>query len=148
MFTHPQPSDTEKPADEKQKAGEDEKSLASVVEPQVDEVAIPSSVVQTEKPAAQVVINSTTGEVITEASSPAITTPGSRTLQMQADTWGLRRNHSEDILRLAAINVAFREGLIALEALNLDDDLYWRAVEDLRRKYYSQRNLIMNPKQN
>lgn len=48
---------------------------------------------------------------------------------------GLPEDLPGDLLELAAINDAFRKGLISLQAMNLDDDLYWRAVHDLRAKY-------------
>ena len=52
---------------------------------------------------------------------------------------GVRRLLPDDVVKLAALNSAFKRGLISLERLNLDDDLYWKAVEDLRRQYYKER---------
>jgi hypothetical protein len=41
--------------------------------------------------------------------------------------------------QLAACNQAFREGVILLWRQNLDDDLFWQAVEDLYSRYTAER---------
>ena len=51
---------------------------------------------------------------------------------------------SDDLVMLAAQNKAFKEGLLQLQALNLDEDLFIEAVQALRIKYYSQRNPIIS----
>ena len=51
---------------------------------------------------------------------------------------------SDDLTVLAAQNKAFKEGLLSLQALNLDEDLFIEAVQALRVKYYGRRNPIVN----
>jgi hypothetical protein len=50
-----------------------------------------------------------------------------------------------DIIRLASQNAAFRQGILALQRMNLDEDLFQDAIEDLRRKYYRERSMIFQP---
>ncbi|MFN2135041.1 MAG: hypothetical protein ACK2UK_03750 [Candidatus Promineifilaceae bacterium] len=45
----------------------------------------------------------------------------------------------EDLISLAAQNSSFKQGILHLQALNLDDDLFIEAVEALRAKYYARR---------
>lgn len=51
---------------------------------------------------------------------------------------------SDDLAVLAAQNKAFKEGLLRLQALNLDEDLFIEAVQALRVKYYGRRNPIVS----
>lgn len=51
---------------------------------------------------------------------------------------------SDDLAVLAAQNKAFKEGLLHLQALNLDEDLFIEAVQALRVKYYGRRNPIVS----
>ena len=44
-------------------------------------------------------------------------------------------NLPEDVIELAAINDAFLQGVLTLQKMKLDDDLFLRAVNDLRKKY-------------
>ena len=52
-----------------------------------------------------------------------------------AQSLGLSKELPEDLLALASVNEAFRSGLLLLQRMKLDDDLYWQAVADLREKY-------------
>lgn len=55
--------------------------------------------------------------------------------QARAQSLGLSEGLPEDLLALASVNDAFRSGLLLLQRMKLDDDLYWQAVADLREKY-------------
>lgn len=44
-------------------------------------------------------------------------------------------NLPDDVIELAAINDAFLQGVLALQKMKLDDDLFLKAVNDLRKKY-------------
>jgi hypothetical protein len=50
----------------------------------------------------------------------------------------------EDIAKLAAQNTAFFQGILALQRLNLDSDLFLEAVEDLKKKYYKERSAVID----
>lgn len=54
------------------------------------------------------------------------------------------RDLNDDLAVLAAQNKAFKEGLLRLQALNLDEDLFIEAVQALRVKYYGRRNPIVS----
>lgn len=52
----------------------------------------------------------------------------------------------DDVLELAAINDAFLQGILALQKMKLDDDLFLQAVNDLRKKYDNLRNPYVSKK--
>lgn len=49
----------------------------------------------------------------------------------------------EDLNLLEAQNQAFKEGLLRLQSMNLDEDLFGEAVNALRSKYYDRRDPIL-----
>jgi len=54
-------------------------------------------------------------------------------------------NLPEDILKLAAVNQAFLQGVKALQKMGLDDDIFFSAVQDLRKKYDNVREPLHKP---
>ncbi len=47
----------------------------------------------------------------------------------------LPQNLPTDVAKLAAHNAAFLQGILAMQELNLDEDLFLEAVEELKRRY-------------
>jgi hypothetical protein len=92
-------------------------------------------------PETQITIDAATGEVVEEAPAPEVVESSDLALvQKQTEIASRLPNHPEDIVKLAAINEAFYKGILALQNLNLDEDLYWQAISDLRKKYYKARD--------
>jgi hypothetical protein len=94
------------------------------------------------KPEPAVIIDGETGQIIEEGSPAELITH----LPAEKDPIykKLPPNLPKDIVQLAAQNAAFLQGILALQELNLDQDLFLEAIEDLRRKYYRERNNINN----
>ncbi|HWS83783.1 MAG TPA: hypothetical protein VN207_05940 [Ktedonobacteraceae bacterium] len=92
------------------------------------------------KPEPTVIIDGETGQIIEEGSPPELITH----LPAEKDPIykKLPPNLPKDIVQLAAQNAAFLQGILALQELNLDQDLFLEAIEDLRRKYYRERNNV------
>ena len=81
-----------------------------------------------------------------EAKNNVTTEGNAMTFTPAADMYAARaaRDLNDDLAVLAAQNKAFREGLLRLQALNLDEDLFIEAVQALRVKYYGRRNPIVS----
>lgn len=90
-------------------------------------------------PKPPVTIDASTGEII-EADAPLEQKTESSLTLKQEEIADKLRGHPEDVIKLAAINEAFYKGILALQHLNLDEDLYWQAIDDLRKKYYRVRS--------
>ena len=128
-------------SNEKSKREDEERSQDSKVEvmkPEDSHIDVPRS-------RTQITIDGSTGEIVQEDLSLVETADSSLTIRQEEVAKNLP-GHPEDVIRLAAINEAFYKGILALQNLNLDEDLYWQAIEDLRRKYYQVRssNLATN----
>lgn len=92
-------------------------------------------------PETQITIDAATGEVVEEPPTPEVIESSDLALaQKQTEIASRLLGHPEDIVKLAAINEAFYKGILTLQNLNLDEDLYWQAISDLRKKYYKARD--------
>jgi hypothetical protein len=111
--------------------------VSSQPEPEV----IPPESSQEEEslPKPTVTIDASTGKIIEADTSLDKNTESSLTLKQEEIAEKLH-GHPEDIIKLAAINEAFYKGILALQHLNLDEDLYWQAIDDLRTTYYRVRS--------
>lgn len=109
---------------------------------------VPSQSSQEEEPHSNspVTIDASTGELI-EADTPREENVRSSVALRQEEIAKKLHGHPEDIIKLAAINAAFYKGILALQHLNLDEDLYWQALDDLRNKYYRARNQSLDSDQ-
>ena len=94
------------------------------------------------KPESTVIVDGETGQIIEERS------PAELIAHLPAEKDPVYKklppNLPKDVVQLAAQNAAFLQGILALQELNLDQDLFLEAIEDLRRKYYRERNNINN----
>jgi hypothetical protein len=75
-------------------------------------------------------------------SNPPVTIDASTGEIIEADTPSDEKSRSSLALKQEeiALNAAFYKGILALQSLNLDKDLYWQALDDLRKKYYRARS--------
>jgi hypothetical protein len=120
---------------EKQEHENNERSSPPAIE------VIPSEPSQESEPQSNppVTIDASTGEII-EADTPSDEKSRSSLALKQEEIAKTLHGHPEDIVKLAALNAAFYKGILALQSLNLDKDLYWQALDDLRKKYYRARS--------
>src|SRR5438270_12722140 len=100
-----------------------------------DEVISSNPGLEQTSPKKAITIDSNTGEVVQEI--PQDINTEYQSLSPVAKQ--LPPNLPHDIVRLAAQNNAFFQGILAIKKLNLDEDLFLEAIEDLRRKYYKDR---------
>lgn len=94
------------------------------------------------------VIDSATGEVIKASQEKTIVPKQeSREIEKTPPVVELPPNLPDDLMKLALINETFRQGIMAIEKLGLDEDLRQRALYDLSKKYYKERDRYMKPSQ-
>ncbi len=111
------------------KTDEQKKSKDGVAEP-------PSATIQQNQPTAKrvIIVDSQTEQIVEDKPSEGKVDPRSLAVVQKQLPPGL----PADIIRLAAQNKAFFQGVIALQRMNLDEDLFREAVEDLKKKYYKE----------